>query len=75
VRAYCNPWFFYVREKPLKVNDFLIFLMFEAKCSSGCIGSSCGGVLFNSYQNLMQNAHMAALPPPVVIPSSTLIQN
>ena len=47
----------------------------DAKCCSGCLASSCGGFLFNSYSKLMQNALLAALPPPVVVSYSALIQN
>ena len=32
----------------------------DAKCSSGCFGSSCGGSVFKSYSELMQNV---LLPP------------
>ena len=56
--------------------SFLIQFLFnhDAKCSSGCLASSCGRFLFNSYSNLMKNAPLAALPPPVVISYSLLIQ-
>ena len=40
----------------------------------GCLGSSCGGFLFNSDSKLMRNALWAALAPPVVVPYSVLIQ-
>ena len=39
----------------------------DAKCSSGKLASSSSGSLFNSYSKLMQNAHMAAWPPLVVV--------
>ena len=32
----------------------------DAKCSSGCLASSSGGFLFNSYSKLMQNTLLAA---------------
>ena len=56
---------------------FLIQFLFkiDAKCSLGCLGSSCGGCLFNPYSNLIQNALLATLPPPVVVSYSILIQN
>ena len=55
---------------------FLIQFLFktDAECSSGCLGSSCGGSLFNSYSKIMQNAPLAALAP-LVVPHSILIQN
>ena len=48
---------------------------FDAKCPYGCLASSCGDSFFNSYSKLMQNAHLAALPPPVVASYAILIQN
>ena len=38
----------------------------------GCLVSSCGCYLFNFYPKLIQNAHLAALPP-VVVSYSILI--
>ena len=46
----------------------LILFKIDAKCSLGCLGSSCGGSLFNFYSKLMPNAPWAALAPSVVVP-------
>ena len=56
---------------------FLIQFLFkiDAKCSPGCHASPCGGFLFRSYSELMQNDLLAALPPPVVASYSILVQN
>ena len=56
---------------------FLIQFLFrfDAKCSSGCLASPCGGSLFNSYSKLIQTAPLAAFPLPVVVSHSILIQN
>ena len=42
---------------------FLIQSLFRiyAKCSLGCVASSCGSFLFNSYSKMMQNAHLPCL--------------
>ena len=47
----------------------------DAKCSPGCLASSCGGFLFNFYSKLTQNAHLAASPPPVVVSYFTSYSN
>ena len=46
----------------------------DAKSSSGCLASSCGRFLFNSYSKMMQNPLLAALSPPVVVSYSLLNQ-
>ena len=57
--------------------SFLIqfLLKIDAKLSSGCLGSSRGRFLFNSYLELMQYGPLAALSLPVVVSYSILIKN
>ena len=47
----------------------------DATSLPGCLASSCDHFLFNSYSKLIQNHLLAALPPPVIIFYSSLIQN
>ena len=55
---------------------FLIQFLFkfDGNSSSGCLASSCGRLIFNSYSNLMENTPLAALALPVVVSYSILIQ-
>ena len=55
---------------------FLIQSLFkiDAKCSSGCLAYSRGGFFLNSYSKLMQRAHLAALPPTVVVSYSIIFR-
>ena len=59
---------------PVVVSDSIL-LRIDAKLPSGCLGSSCGRSLFISYQELMQNGHLAALALPVAVPYSFLFKN
>ena len=45
---------------------FNSYSIIDAKCSPGCLASSCGRFSFNLYSNLIQNAHLTALPSVVV---------
>ena len=55
----------------LLLGRFLIQFLFkiDTKCSSGCIACSCGGFLYNSYSELMQNVFLATWPPHPVLSS------
>ena len=50
-------------------SSFLIEFLFKynAISSHGCLASSCGRFLLNSYSNMMQYPLLAALPPPVAV--------
>ena len=46
----------------------------DAKCSPGCLASSCDRFLFNRYSKLMPNALLAALLLPMVVSCSIIIE-
>ena len=72
IQIWCNilSWL------PCLLWSFLIEFLFKyyAISSPGCLASSLGGFVFNSFSNMMQYPPLVALHPPVVVSYWILIQ-